>query len=233
MPALSYNPIIVALDVEDSQQALNLIATIGPAVDFYKVGMELFTAEGPALVRELQARGKKVFLDLKFHDIHETVRRAVARATELNVQLLTVHATGQVMRAAVEGRGDSNTKTLGVTVLTSLGEPDLLEDGYPAGQTVTALVEKKVHLGVEVGIDGFVCSPLEVSRVRAITGPNHVLVTPGVRSAGSAAGDQKRIATPRAAIQAGATYLVIGRQITRAAEPAAEAKKILEEIAEA
>jgi orotidine-5'-phosphate decarboxylase len=230
LPALSYNPVIVALDVEDSQQALALIDSIGPAIDFYKVGMELFTAEGPSLVRELQARGKKVFLDLKFHDIHETVRRAVARATELNVELLTVHATGQVMRAAVEGRGSSSTKALAVTVLTSLGEPDLLEDGYPPGQTVISLVEKKVHLGVEVGIDGFVCSPLEVSRVRAITGPTHALVTPGVRSAGSAAGDQKRVATPGAAILAGSTYLVIGRQITRAGEPAAEANKIREEI---
>lgn len=118
MPALTYNPIIVALDVEDAHQAFSLIQQIGPHVDFYKVGMELFTAEGPALVRELSARGKKVFLDLKFHDIHETVRRAVARATELNVQLLTVHATGQVMRAAVDGRGSTDTKALAVTVLT-------------------------------------------------------------------------------------------------------------------
>lgn len=233
MPALTYNPIIVALDVEDAHQAFSLIQQIGPHVDFYKVGMELFTAEGPALVRELGARGKKVFLDLKFHDIHETVRRAVARATELNVQLLTVHATGQVMRAAVEGRGSTDTKALAVTVLTSLGEADLQEDGYPTGQSVAALVEKKVHLGVEVGIDGFVCSPLEVARVRAICGPHHALVTPGVRSAGAAQGDQKRVATPGAAILAGSTYLVIGRQITRATEPAAEAQRILEEIAAA
>lgn len=230
MPALTYNPIIVALDVEDAHQAFALIDSIGPHVDFYKVGMELFTAEGPALVRELSARGKKVFLDLKFHDIHETVRRAVARAAELNVQLLTVHATGQVMRAAVEGRGSTDTKTLAVTVLTSLGEPDLQEDGYPAGQTVAALVEKKVHLGVEIGIDGFVCSPLEVAKVRAISGPQRILVTPGVRSAGSAQGDQKRVATPGAAILAGSTYLVIGRQITRATDPAAEAQRIQEEI---
>lgn len=233
MPALTYNPIIVALDVEDAHQAFSLIQQIGPHVDFYKVGMELFTAEGPALVRELSARGKKVFLDLKFHDIHETVRRAVARATELNVQLLTVHATGQVMRAAVDGRGSTDTKALAVTVLTSLGEADLQEDGYPNGQSVAALVEKKVHLGVEVGIDGFVCSPLEVARVRAICGPHHTLVTPGVRSAGAAQGDQKRVATPGAAILAGSTYLVIGRQITRATEPAAEAQRILEEIAAA
>lgn len=231
MPALTYNPIIVALDVEDAHQAFALIDSIGPHVDFYKVGMELFTAEGPSLVRELSARGKNVFLDLKFHDIHETVRRAVARATELNVQLLTVHATGQVMRAAVEGRGSTDTKALAVTVLTSLGEPDLQEDGYPIGQTVAALVEKKVHLGVEVGIDGFVCSPLEVAKVRAISGPQCTLVTPGVRSAGSSQGDQKRVATPGAAILAGATYLVIGRQITRATDPAAEAQRILEEIA--
>ncbi len=233
MPALTYNPIIVALDVEDAHQAFALIDSIGPHVDFYKIGMELFTAEGPTLVRELSARGKNVFLDLKFHDIHETVRRAVARATELNVQLLTVHATGQVMRAAVEGRGSTDTKALAVTVLTSLGEPDLQEDGYPEGQTVAALVEKKVHLGVEVGIDGFVCSPLEVAKVRAICGPQRILVTPGVRSTGSAQGDQKRVATPAAAILAGSSYLVIGRQITRATDPAVEAQRIREEIASA
>jgi orotidine-5'-phosphate decarboxylase len=231
LPALDYNPIIVALDFESKNEAMALVAAVGPGVDFYKVGMELFTAEGPLLLRELQDQGKKVFLDLKFHDIQETVKRAVARAAELRVDLLTVHATGQVMRAAVEGRGSSCLRVLGVTVLTSLAESDLVEEGFPADVRISDLVARKVRLGVASGMDGFVCSPLEVARVREIAGPRAALVTPGVRSAGAARGDQQRVATPGEAIAAGSSYLVIGRQITRAADPAGEARRILDEIA--
>jgi orotidine-5'-phosphate decarboxylase len=230
LPALTENPIIVALDVESAAQAFALESALGSAVDFYKVGLELFIAEGPPLVRELRARGKQVFLDLKLHDIHETVLRAVQRAAELDVALLTVHATGQVMRAAAAGRGESSLTILGVTVLTSLSQDDLLEDGYAPGLAIEDLVLKKVRTGLASGINGFVCSPLEVARVRALTGPSGVLVTPGVRSVGATTGDQKRVATPREAMQNGASYLVIGRQITRAANPAAAAQEILAEI---
>ncbi len=230
MGPLTCNPIIVALDVARRDEALQLMETIGPKIDFYKVGLELFCTEGPALVRELRARGKRVFLDLKFHDIGETVKRAVERAGELDVDLLTVHATGQVMRAAAEGGQGHRVGILGVTVLTSLSQADLAEDGYEAGLGIGALVEKRVRVGLAAGISGFVCSPLEVARVRGLAGPEAVLVTPGVRSAGAAAGDQVRVATPRQALENGASYIVIGRQITRAADPAAEADRIREEL---
>lgn len=238
MAALTGNPIILALDVESAAQALALESQLGPHIHFYKIGLELFIAEGPALVREFKARGRKVFLDLKLHDIGETVRRAVGRARDLEVDLLTVHATGQVMRAAVEANGksaygESTLRLLGVTVLTSLGEEDLETDGYPLGTSIASLVEKRVRTGLEARIDGFVCSALEVSRVRQLTGPAAILVTPGVRSPGASAGDQKRVATPAEAIAAGATYLVIGRQITRAADPALAAQLVLSEIFEA
>ncbi|MDX2268782.1 MAG: orotidine-5'-phosphate decarboxylase [Bryobacter sp.] len=227
------NPIIIALDVESSAAALALESQVGEAVDFYKIGLELFIAAGPTLVKEFKARGKRVFLDLKLHDIGETVRRAVARAAELEVDLLTVHATGQVMRAAVEGKGQAALRLLGVTVLTSLGEEDLEVDGYPLGTTVASLVEKRVHTGVAAHMDGFVCSALEVARVRQIAGPQAVLVTPGVRSDGAATGDQKRVATPAEALANGATFLVIGRQITRAKDPAAAARAVLAEVGRA
>ena len=206
------NPIIVALDVESADEARALVRRLGPHVPFYKVGMELYAAEGIAFVRELEEQGLDVFLDLKFYDIPETVRRAVAQVARTGVRFLTIHAVPAVMRAAVEGKGDSSLKLLGVTVLTSFGREDLVEMGYTC-------------------VDGIVSSPLEVAAVRRITGPRAILVTPGVRSTGSAAGDQKRVATPAEAVRNGADYLVIGRQITRAADPAAEATRVLEEIA--
>jgi orotidine-5'-phosphate decarboxylase len=192
--------------------------------------MELYAAEGTTIVRQVLGLGKKVFLDLKFHDIPETVKRAVSRAADLGVDLLTVHAYPQVMAAAVSGKGQSPMRVLGVTVLTSLSEPDLLEIGYPAGTSPGDLVRKRVQQGISAGIDGFVCSPLEVKSVRALSGPQKVLVTPGVRSAGKDSGDQKRVATPAQALQDGASYLVVGRQITRSQTPKTEALAILEEI---
>jgi orotidine-5'-phosphate decarboxylase len=218
--------VIVALDVERRRQAEELIERIGPAVDFYKIGLELFIAEGPAVVRAVQGMGKRVFLDLKLHDIPETVKRATARAAELGVDLLTVHAHGQVMRAAVAGRGGSGMKLLGVTVLTSIGEGDLAEMGYAEGVSIAGLVRQRIEVGVAAGMDGFVCSPLEVGMARG-GAPGAVLVVPGVRSAGAAVGDQKRVATPAEALAAGASYLVIGREITRAADPRAVAEGIL------
>jgi orotidine-5'-phosphate decarboxylase len=222
------NPIIVALDVESAAEARALVAKLGSHVNFYKVGMELYAAAGVEFVHELIGAGKDVFLDLKFYDIPETVKRAVAQVARTGVRLLTVHAVGQVMRAAVEGRGDSNLKLLAVTVLTSFGPEDIAELGHTG--TVADLVARRARLAMEIGIDGIVASPLEASAVRALIGPNKLLVTPGVRSAGAAKGDQRRVATPLEAVRDGADYLVIGRQITRAADPAAEAERVLEEI---
>jgi orotidine-5'-phosphate decarboxylase len=223
------NPIIVALDLEDAEEALRLVDTIGDAVGFYKVGLELFTSEGPSVVRELTARGKQVFVDLKMYDIGATVERATARVAALGASFLTVHSSPQVIRAAVRGRGESGLKILAVTVLTSFDEGDLTDLGY-TGRTAAGLVEHFVHKGVAAGVDGFISSPLEVARVRAIAGSGKILVTPGVRSAGASQGDQKRVATPSEALAAGANYLVIGREITRAADPSLAADRILHSL---
>jgi orotidine-5'-phosphate decarboxylase len=221
-------PIIVALDVESATEARALISALGDSASFYKVGLELYTSEGAAFVRELKGQGLRVFLDLKLYDIGETVKRAVIQAAKLGVDLLTVHASRAVMKAAVTGRGSSDLKLLAVTVLTSVDDQDLRDDGYSIG--VSELVDLRVRNAMADGVDGIVCSPLEVARVRAITGPNALLVTPGVRSAGVAVGDQKRVATPSEAIANGASYLVIGRQVTRAQDPCAEMRRITEEL---
>lgn len=222
------NPIIIALDVEDAQQARALIAGLGDVVDFYKVGMELYAAEGMQFVRELTGAGHQVFLDLKLYDIPETVKRAVARVAQTGVRFLTVHGSNAVMRAAVEGRGSSTLALLAVTVLTSFDQQDLADLGYPS--TVAELVALRVKNAMAAGMDGIVCSPLEASSVRARTGSKAILVTPGVRSRTADTGDQKRVATPEEAIAAGADYLVIGRQVTRAADPRAEVERILESL---
>jgi orotidine-5'-phosphate decarboxylase len=225
------NPIIVALDVESAEEARALVARLGSHVNFYKVGMELYAAAGMEFVRELLAGGQDVFLDLKFYDIPETVKRAVAQVARTGVRFLTVHAVGSVMRAAVEGKAGSRLKLLAVTVLTSFGREDL--DDLGCACEVSALVDRRARQAMECGMDGIVASPLEAAAVRRVVGPKAILVTPGVRSAGAAQGDQKRVATPAEAIRAGADYLVIGRQITRAPDPAAEAARVLEEIAPA
>ena len=222
------NPIIVALDVASADEARQLVRTIGDAAGFYKVGMELYAAAGMQLVEELLGSGHQVFLDLKMYDIPETVKRAVAQVAKRGVQLLTVHGSQAVMQAAVEGRGNSSLKLLGVTVLTSFDQSDLADLGYPCA--VEDLVKLRVNKAREANIDGVVCSPLEARWVRETLGSGAILVTPGVRSAGMGSGDQKRVATPAEAIRDGATYLVIGRQITRAADPRGEALKILDEI---
>ena len=195
--------------------------------------MELYAAAGMDFVRELKSQGCRVFLDLKLYDIGETVKRAVAQIAKENVDFLTVHAIPSVMQGAVSGRAASGNagvplNLLGVTVLTSLDESDLRQDGYSC--SVAELVQLRVRNAVTAGIDGIVCSAVEVGTVRQITGPAAKLVTPGVRSAGAAVGDQKRVATPAEAIASGADYLVIGRQVTRAGDPRAEVQKILDEI---
>lgn len=225
---MTQNPIIVALDVESAAEARRLVGQLGSQVNFYKVGMELYAAAGMEFVRELIGQGKDVFLDFKLYDIPETVRRAVAQVTKTGVRFLTIHAVPSAMRAAVEGRGGSNLKLLGVTVLTSFGQEDIEELNFQG--TVSDLVERRARTAMQVGMDGIVASPLEVSAVRRIAGPKAILVIPGIRSAGAGQGDQKRVATPAEAMAAGADYLVVGRQITRATDPAAEAGRVLAEI---
>ena len=229
-PKAISNPIIVALDVESAEEARRLVACLGNRVNFYKVGMELYAATGMEFVRELLGQGKEVFLDLKFYDIPETVKRAVAQVAKVGVRFLTVHAVGSVMRAAMEGKKGSGLQILGVTVLTSFGPEDLDDLNYDG--TIAHLVARRARKAVECGVEGIVASPLEAAALRRIVGPKTILVTPGVRSAGVDAGDQKRIATPAQAIADGANYLVIGRQITRASDPAEEAGRVLMEIAE-
>ena len=205
-----------------------MIARLGRAASFYKIGLELYTSAGMDFVRELKREGLRIFLDLKLYDIPETVKRAVAQVTRAGADFLTVHGMKPVMAAASEGRAGAPVKLLAVTVLTSFDDHDLRSMGYALG--LRELVELRVQHAVETGMGGVVCSPLEVARVREIAGPAMTLVTPGVRSAGAARGDQKRVATPAEAIAAGADYVVIGRQVTRAADPRAEMLKVLEEI---
>lgn len=223
------DPLIVALDVDSKAEADALVSALGESAGFYKVGMELYAACGMDYVRSLIDRGKKVFLDMKYYDIGETVRRAVAVAAQSGATFLTVHAVGQVMRAAAEGRGDSKLKLLAVTVLTSLDQGDLAEMGHTG--TISELVAARVLQARAAGMDGLVASPLEAAAIRKLAGPEAILVTPGVRSAGASKGDQKRVATPAEALRDGANYLVIGRQVTRAADPAAAMAQIRAEIA--
>jgi orotidine-5'-phosphate decarboxylase len=222
------SPVIVALDVETVAEARRLVDTLGNAASFYKVGLELYTAAGVDFVHELKRKGHRVFLDLKLHDIGETVRRAVAQVARVGADFLTVHAMRQGMQAAVAERGGSDLKLLAVAVLTSVDDRDLLEDGYAC--SVAELVERRVRNAMDDGVDGIVCSALEVAKVRATAGPQAILVVPGVRSAGAATGDQKRVATPAEAVANGADFLVIGRQVTRASDPRAELLRVLEEI---
>jgi len=226
---MNYNPLIIALDVPDAAEARRIVHAVGDAAGFYKVGLELFTAEGPALVKELIQQGKQVFLDLKMYDISETVKRAAARVAELGASFLTVHCTPQVIRAAEAAAVGSQLRILAVTVLTSYDQRDL-EDIGVTGRTVEEQVEFLARKGVGAGARGFVCSPLEVARLRALAGPEAVLVTPGVRSPGEEKGDQKRVATPAQAIASGASYLVIGREITRASDPAAATQRIISDL---
>jgi orotidine-5'-phosphate decarboxylase len=215
--------------VDSTVGALQLIERIGPAADFYKIGMELYAAGGMDFVSQVSSLHKKIFLDLKLYDISETVKRATRQICETNpIDFMTVHGNRAIMKAAVEGRGEGKTQLLGVTVLTSFDQEDLADLGYPT--QISDLVALRVRKAVESGMDGVVCSPLEVARAREVGGHKLKIVTPGVRSHGAAAGDQKRVATPREAIRNGADYVVIGRQVTRAADPGAACEQILAEI---
>jgi orotidine-5'-phosphate decarboxylase len=225
---MTHNPLIIALDFNNAAQARAIVSALGDSVDFYKVGLELYAAEGISFARELVDLGKNVFLDLKLYDIGETVKRAVSVVANSGVRYLTVHGSKALLKAAMEGRADSDLKLLAVTVLTSFNEQDLADLGYET--SVGDLVTLLARAAVDCKVAGVVCSPLEAARVRPILSSDMVLVTPGVRSKTAGAGDQKRIATPAEAIAAGADYLVIGRQVTRAPNPKAEVEKITAEI---
>ncbi len=226
--------LIVALDVDSRQEAVAKVKAIGDAVGFYKIGLELYTAEGPEVVKAVKDLGKRVFLDLKFHDIPRTVERAVRAGGKLGVDLMTIHAVGgnAMIRAAVnaaEEFGPNGPKILAVTVLTSLDQTDLMDVGI-AGRTPAEQVRSAAFLAVASGAHGLVCSPKEVGQLSKALKPGTLFITPGVRPAGSAVGDQKRVATPAEAVRDGATHLVVGRPILAAADPVAAAAAILREI---
>jgi orotidine-5'-phosphate decarboxylase len=210
------------------EQAEAMVARLGDAVSFYKIGYQLGFAGGLPLVRKLADKGKKVFVDLKLHDIGNTVARGVESIAKLGATFLTVHAYPQTMKAAVEARGNSGLQILAVTVLTSYDDDDLHAAGYRIG--VADLCEARAQQAQVLGIDGLVCSPEETTVLRKIVGHQMRLVTPGIRPAGSATGDQKRIMTPARAIAAGSDYLVIGRPIMEAADPKAAAESVVAEI---
>jgi orotidine-5'-phosphate decarboxylase len=234
-PALAAAPLpadprlIVALDVPTADEARALVAQLGEAVSFYKVGLELFAGGGMALARELKDQGKQVFLDWKLHDIGTTVQRAAAALAQAGGDFLTVHGEPQVMEAAIRGKGRSDLKILAVTVLTSLNDEDLTEMGY--GETARALVERRIHQAIRAGCEGVVASPHEAALARKIGGPGFLVVTPGVRPDWSAKNDQARAATPRDALANGASHIVVGRPITAANDPFEAAQRIAAEIA--
>lgn len=223
--------LIVALDLPSVAAAEAMIARLGEAVNFYKIGYQLGFAGGLPLVRRLADQGKKVFVDLKLHDIGNTVARGVESVAALGATFLTVHAYPQTMKAAVEARAGSDLKILAVTVLTSYDDGDLHAAGYRL--SVSDLVEARAQQAQVLGVDGLVSSPEEAAALRKIVGHQMNLVTPGIRPAGGAAGDQKRIMTPGRAIAAGSDYLVIGRPIVEASDPKAAADAIQAEIAQA
>jgi orotidine-5'-phosphate decarboxylase len=231
------NPIIAALDVPTAEQALKLASELAPSVGAFKIGSELFTAAGPDIIKKIRAMGAAVFLDLKFHDIPNTVAKAVASAVRLDVQMLTIHTSGglEMMRAAEASAQQTAAQSgrhaplvLGVTVLTSFNSDTLAEVGCQPN--VGAQVERLANLAVKAGLRGLVCSPLEIADLRQFLPPHIQLVTPGIRTGAEKADDQKRTLTPREAIDAGASWLVIGRPIYAAENPRRAAEKILESI---
>ena len=231
------NPVIVALDVPQVETALQLAAELAPVVGAFKIGGELFTSAGPEIVRHIRATGAAVFLDLKFHDIPNTVAKSVAAATRLDIQMLTIHTGGglEMMQAAEQSAqqtalqsGRNPPLVLGVTVLTSMDSNNLSEVGMQAN--VGHQVEQLANLAAKAGLRGLVCSPLEIVALRQILPSKMQLVTPGIRTGAEKADDQKRTLTPKEALDAGANWLVIGRPIYAAENPRAAAEKILASI---
>ena len=228
------NPIIVALDVPEADRALELVEQLTGAVGAFKIGKELFVSAGPEIVRRVRKLGAPVFLDLKFHDIPNTVAKAVEAAVHLDVQMLTIHASGgrQMMQAAEKAAQETSARlgrpaplVLGVTVLTSLDAPQIAEVGLTPD--VPAQVSRLAQLAAASGLRGLVCSPLEIGLLRPLIPSTMALVTPGIRPASAALGDQKRVMTPKDALAAGATWMVIGRPIYEARNPRAAAEEIL------
>ncbi|MEP1230154.1 MAG: orotidine-5'-phosphate decarboxylase [Litorimonas sp.] len=224
--------LFVALDLPNIETARAMTQRLGDSVASYKIGLQLLPIGGVALGQELKAQGKHVFYDFKFHDIGATVEKATRSISGLNstvdADFLTVHARPDVMTAAAIGKGDSNLKILGVTVLTSLDRQALNDIGY--NDNAEDLVMRRVEQALKAGIDGVVSSPLEAAAIRAFVPDGFLIVTPGVRPAGADAGDQKRIATPRAALKSGASHLVVGRPITQAADPSLAAQMITQDM---
>ncbi len=226
--------LIVALDVQTREEAVSKVKEIGDSVGFYKIGMELFTAEGPDVVKAVKDLGKKIFLDLKFHDIPRTVERAIRSGGKLGVDLMTIHSVGgkAMIKAASDASaefGAAGPKILAVTVLTSLDQSDL-EDVGIVGRTPADQVLAMAKFAIENGAHGLVCSPKEVGTLSSTLPKGTLFITPGVRPAGAAVGDQKRVATPADAVRDGATHLVVGRPILAATDPATAARQVLAEM---
>jgi orotidine-5'-phosphate decarboxylase len=229
--------LIFALDVPNVAEANNLVRKLDGVVSFFKIGIELYVSSGFALIPELVQQNKKVFLDLKYFDVPETVKSAVERVATLGVSFLTIHGNGRIIKAAVEGRGTASLKLLSVTALTSLDDDDMKDLGFEC--TVEDLVIRRATKALEAGCDGVITSPREADKVRELAklmkGPNHkfLIVTPGVRPQGSSRDDHKRLASPTEAIKAGADYLVMGRPIREADDPKAKATEIIAEMQQA
>lgn len=221
--------VIVALDLPDVNAARAMVERLGPDGVFYKIGYELAFVGGMSLAQELIRAGKQVFLDLKLHDIPNTIEKGVGQIAGLGARFLTVHAYPQTMKAAAKAAAGSGLMVLGVSVLTSMDDADMAEAGFAKG--VADMVPMRARQARAAGLGGLVCSATDLPLVRAAVGQDLVLVTPGIRPAGDAVGDQKRVMGPAEAVQAGATHLVIGRPITAAADPAAALKRILDELA--
>ena len=228
-PTAARDRLIVALDLPDVAAAEAMVERLGDSVTFYKIGLELVYGGGLPLAQRLAKAGKKVFLDLKFHDIPNTVARATAQVADLGATFLTIHAYPQTMKAARGALGQSSLKLLAVTVMTSYDDADLAEAGYGFG--AAQLVARRAAQARDIGIHGLILSPEEAADMRAALGPSMLLVTPGIRPAGGDLADQKRVMTPARAIAAGADHLVVGRPVTRAADPKPAADAIVAEIA--
>jgi orotidine-5'-phosphate decarboxylase len=222
--------LIVALDVNTTDEAGQIVTAIGDSVEWYKIGKQLFTQAGPEAVRQLKKRGKKIFLDLKFHDIPNTVAQAVRAAADIGADMTNIHASGgqAMLEAAAAAAAERNTLLIAVTVLTSMNQEALSGIGIAA--TPEEQVVRLATLAQAAGVPGVVCSAHEIQALRTACGPDFKLVVPGIRPAGSDHGDQKRVMTPAQAAAAGADYIVVGRPITQAPDPAAAAKAVLQEL---
>jgi orotidine-5'-phosphate decarboxylase len=225
--------LIVALDFDTIEEAANLVYSLGDEVVFYKVGLGLQLAGGDGFARELKRQNKHVFLDYKYYDIDKTIENAVRRAAEFGIDFLTVHGVSGILKSAVKGRGSSPLKLFSVTVLTNMDTKDLEEMGYPPNTNVQDLVVHRAKVALEAGLDGVIASGMEAAKIKSVTKNRLLVVSPGIRPDGSPVDDQKRVMTAGEAITNGADYLVIGRPITQASDPRAEARKIVTDIAKA